>query len=191
MASARCRLTEQRSSWGWASALLCVVLAVAGCAAQHPSASRTGHSSQTGHKRAEPNASPSAAGQTTKQLAAAYLAIALPANRRLDKEVDSYEDHEHDDLAIARRDLRAEAATERGFDSKLLKIAFPIDVKAIAWELVQANNERIALTERQSRAATTATLREFDKRHKTADAAVEGEVRIIRKDLGLPPPDND
>jgi hypothetical protein len=167
MASARSRLTEQRSPWGWTSALLCAVLAVAGCAAQHPSASRTG------------------------RLAAAYLAIALPANRRLDKEVDSYEDHEHDDLAIARRDLRAEAATERGFDSKLLKIAFPIDVKAIAWELVQANNERIALTERQSRVATIARLRGLDKRHKTADAAVEDQVRIIRQDLGLPPPDSD
>jgi hypothetical protein len=191
MASARSRLTDQRSPWVWTSALLCAVLAVTGCAAQHPSASRIGHSSQTGHKRAEAGASPSAAGKTTKQLAAAYLAIALPANRRLDKEVDSYEDHERDDLAIARRDLRAEAATERGFDSKLLKIAFPIDVKAIAWELVQANNERIALTERQSRAATIARLRGFDKRHKTADAAVEDQVRIIRIDLGLPPPDSD
>jgi hypothetical protein len=128
---------------------------------------------------------------TTKQLAAAYLAIALPANHRLDKENDSYEDSEHDDLAIAKRDLRGEVATERRFDAKLLKIAFPAGVAEVAWDLVQANNKRIALTERQSHAVTLAKLRSFDRRHKAADAAVEVQVRIIRKELDLPPPDND
>jgi hypothetical protein len=118
------------------------------------------------------------------------MAIALPANRRLDKENDSYKDHEHDNFVIAKRDLRGQAATERRFDAKLLKIDFPADVAEVAWDLVQVNNHRIALTERQSHSATGKRLRAFDKRHKAADAAVEAQVRIIRADLGLPPPDN-
>jgi hypothetical protein len=136
------------------------------------------------------NPSPNASRETRNRLAAAYLAIALPANRRLDKENDSYKDSEHDNFVIAKRDLRGEAATERNFDGKLMKIDFPAEVAEIAWTLVQVNNRRIALTERQSHAATLAKLRSFDRRHKAADAAVEVQVRIIRQDLGLPPPDN-
>jgi hypothetical protein len=48
--------------------------------------------------------------------AAAYLAIAQSANRRLDAEVDAFTDHQHQDLAAAEAALRAEAATERRFD---------------------------------------------------------------------------
>src|SRR5262249_32861167 len=151
--------------------LLCLLLAVAGCAAQQ------GRPSQVGHHGPSATPSPIATGKTTKQLAAAYLAIARPANRRLDKENDSYADHEHDNFVIAKRDLRGEVATERDFDAKLLKIAFPADIAAVAWALVQANNDRIALTERQVRAGTIARLRSFDKRHKAADAAVEVQVR--------------
>lgn len=191
MAIARSRLTDQRSRWGSAVALLCAVLAAAGCAAQPSGSPHSGQASQTGHKRASASPLPSAAGQATKRLAVAYLKIALPANRHLDKENDSYEDSEHDNFVIAKRDLRGEVATERDFDAKLLKIDFPAEVAEIAWELVQANNHRIALTERQAHAGTIARLRSFDQRHKAADAAVEAQVRIIRKDLGLPPPDND
>lgn len=191
MAIARSRLTDQRSPGVWASALLCAVLTVAGCGAQQMSVPHTGHASHAGRNRAAANPSPKATGETTKRLAAAYLAIALPANRRLDKENDSYKDSEHDNFVISKRDLRGEVATERDFDAKLLKINFPADVAEVAWTLVQVNNRRIALTERQARAATIAELRSFDQRHKAADAAVEVQVRIIREDLGLPPPDND
>jgi hypothetical protein len=191
MAIARSRPTDQRSRRGWTGALLCVVLAAAGCSAQQPGSSHSGHPSQTGHKRAQASPSPSATGRATKRLAVAYLKIARPANRRLDKENDSYEDSEHDNFVIAKRDLRGEVAIERDFDAKLPKIDFPADVAEIAWDLVQANNHRIALTERQAHAGTIATLRSFDQRHKASDAAVEVQVRIIREDLGLPPPDND
>lgn len=190
MAIARSHLADQASPWGWTTALLCVVLTVAGCAAQQPGTSHTGHASHTRQNRAAVSPSPTATSQSKKRLAAAYMAIALPANRRLDKENDSYEDHEHDNFVIAKRDLRGEAAAERRFDAKLLKVDFPADVAELAWDLVQVNNHRIALTERQSHSATIAKLRAFDKRHKAADAAVEAQVRIIRADLGLPPPDN-
>ncbi|HET9897839.1 MAG TPA: hypothetical protein VFQ44_23155 [Streptosporangiaceae bacterium] len=117
------------------------------------------------------------------------MAIATPANRQLDEEVDSYEDNEHDNLAVAKADLRKETATEQWFDEQLLKITFPPSIAAVAAALVGANNQRIALTRRQSRAATLAELVAFDKRHKDADAAVEVQVKYIRAMLGLPPPE--
>lgn len=125
-----------------------------------------------------------------KALAAAYVAIALPANHRLDKEVDSYTDHARDHLAVAEADLREEAATERRFDRQLLKIALPPAIAATAKALVRVNIYRIALTTEQARAKTVPELLAFNARHRAADAAVEAQVRLIRKQLGLPPPDN-
>jgi hypothetical protein len=129
-------------------------------------------------------------GNGKKALAAAYMAIALPANHRLDKEVNSYNDHARDDLAIAETDLREEAATERWFDRRLLKIAFPSTIAVTADALVRVNSKRIALTTEQARAMTISELLAFNARHRAADAAVEIQVRIIRRQLGLPPPDN-
>lgn len=129
-------------------------------------------------------------GNSKEALAAAYMAVAVPANHRLDKEVDSYNHHARDDLAIARTDLREEAATERWFDRRLLKIAFPPAIAATADALVRVNNKRIALTTEQARAMTISELLAFNARHRAADAAVEIQVRIIRRQLGLPPPDN-
>lgn len=152
-------------------ALLCLALATvsasAGCA---------------GHAKSGDN--------DKKALAAAYMAIALPANHRLDKEVDSYRDHAGDDLAAAEADLRDEVATERWFDRQLLKIAFPPSIAATAKTLVRVNIQRIALTTAQARAMTVAELLAFNARHRAADAAVEAQVRLIRRQLGLPPPDN-
>lgn len=150
--------------------VLATVLAVAGCAAQARSGARGGNG--------------------TKALAAAYMAIALPANHRLEKEVDSYNAHARRDLAVAEADLRQEAATERWFDRRLLKIAFRPTIAATARALVRVNNQRIALTTEQSRAMTVSELLAFNARHRAADAAVEVQVRLIRKQLGLPPPEN-
>jgi hypothetical protein len=116
------------------------------------------------------------------------MAIALPANHHLDKEVDSYNDHARHDLAIAEANLRAEAATELWFDQRLLKIAFPPAIAATARALVRANDQRIALTRQQARAMTVPELLAFTHRHRAADAAVEEQVRTIRRQLGLPPP---
>lgn len=129
-------------------------------------------------------------GGNTKALAAAYMAIARPANHRLDTEVDSYNDHARDDLAVAEADLREEAATERWFDHRLLKIAFPPAIAATAKALVRVNDQRITLTTEQARAMTISELLAFNARHRAADAAVEAQVRVIRRQLGLPPPDN-
>jgi hypothetical protein len=125
---------------------------------------------------------------TLKSLAARYLLIARPANHRLDVEVDGYGDADHDDLTRARGDLRAEVATERWFDARLLRLPFPDLIARTARALVRANAARIALTERQAQAGTLAAMRRLDGRHRAADGAVEAQVRLIRVFLGLPPP---
>lgn len=123
-----------------------------------------------------------------KTLAAAYLAIARPANHRLDNEVDGFTDHEHGDMAVAESDLRAEAATEQRFDRLLSHIRFPPAIAVTARALIQANARRITLTLRQARSSSIAALLSFAHRHQAADAAVEAQVKVIRRDLGLPPP---
>ncbi len=191
MASARSRLQLQGSPSRLGAWLLCAGLLVAGCAAGHPESAappKPPHSASHASSSPTPTSSPSTS-PSRKVLAAEYLAIATPANRQLDEEVDSYSDNEHDNLAVSKADLRKEAATEQLFDERLLKIAFPPSIAAVSAALVGANNQRIALTRLQSRAATIGELVAFDKRHKGADAAVEVQVRYIRRDLGLPPPE--
>jgi hypothetical protein len=167
-------LIGMASASGLATAKSCAVLvaalALAGCAAHAPDSA--------------------SGGSGTRALAAAYMAIALPANHRLDRAVNSFNVHARDDLAVAEADLRQEAATERWFDERLLKIAFPSAIAATARALVRANDQRIKLTTEQARAMTISKLLAFDVRHRAADAAVEVQVRIIRRQLGLPPPEN-
>ncbi|HEY1641196.1 MAG TPA: hypothetical protein VGG35_10950 [Streptosporangiaceae bacterium] len=121
-------------------------------------------------------------------MARGYLAIARPANRQLDRANDGYEDAEHDDLARAAADLQSEIATERHFDQQLLRLPFPAPLAPMARALVRANQSRIELTTRQARAVSLGQLRGLDHQHKTADAAVETRVRLIRAFLRLPPP---
>jgi hypothetical protein len=165
----------------------CLTVAAAGCGA-------SGAAGTSGPADAEPLAaasSPAVTGVSRHDLrliAASYLAIARPANDRLDVEFDSYADHEHDDLAAAKRDLLAQAATERHFDRQLVRLQFPPWIAITATALVRANTVRISLTRRQARATSLASLRGFDHRHHAADAAVEKRARLIRQFLGLPPP---
>jgi hypothetical protein len=122
-------------------------------------------------------------------LAKSYLAIALPANRQLDTDFDGFDDHDHDDLAAATADLRAAAATERQFDQRLLRINLPADSEVIARLMVTANESRARLTDEAARSATLAQLRGYAHRLTAANAPVEDAVRVLRAELGLPPPD--
>jgi hypothetical protein len=197
--------------------LLSVMVLAAGCTSAQPPAAQTGQSpaSQVPSASAQPSPltaaqpSPSASAPSAsasaqpsspasaqppepasiRALAARYLAIAQPANHRLDVEVNGFRDHQRDDLAKAAADLRAEAATERHFDRQLARIRFPAAIEAIARALIRANRSRIALTHREARSASLAELKTFTRRHKAADAAVEIPVKALRKALGLPPPE--
>lgn len=173
---------KERAAYSVA-AVLCLLLATAGCSTHATATSGNAHAQRTAA------GSPANTGSDINALAADYLAIALPANHRLDTEVDGYTDHEHDNLAAAESALRAEAATERRFDRLLIKIPFPPRIAATARALVRANQSRAELTMRQARSSSIPALLSFTTRHKAADAAVEAQVRIIRRDLGLPPPE--
>lgn len=121
-------------------------------------------------------------------LAAAYLAIAEPANHRLEIAVNGFNRRWRHDPAAADAFLRAQAATERWFDRRLARIPFPPAVASIARAMIAANQHRIALTDLESRSVTVAQLGSFGSGHRAADAAVEVQVRRIRHALGLPPP---
>jgi hypothetical protein len=137
---------------------------------------------------ASPSATPLTSAQRRK-LARQYLAVAGPANKALDHEVDAFDDARHDDLARAVAALHGQVRVERSFDRNLAAIGFPPPVDVIAHLLILANQQRIALTLQEAKATSVAGLATFRKRHAAADEAVERQARLIRKLLGLPPPD--
>ena len=145
-----------------------------------------------GHAAAPPSASHAAPAVQTlspaqrKAAARSYLAIALPANRRLDTDFDGLKDH-RGDLAAARADLRDAAATERLFDRRLLQIAFPPRTEQAARLLYRVNQARAALT---TAAAASTSVRQLHayQRLTAANRPVEQAVKTIRRQLGLPPP---
>jgi hypothetical protein len=164
------------------AAVLLLVLAplAAGCAPGH----RAGGAGQRWSAGAGPGPG------RPRALGSAYLALAQPANRRLDAEVDRFTDHEHRDLAAAEAALRAEAATERRFDQLLRELRFPPRIAPSARALIRVNQRRAALAQRQASSSSVAGLVSFTRLHLAADAAVEAQVRILRRDLGLPPPES-
>src|SRR5450755_1356516 len=176
---------------GAAGLKLGTLILITGCASPSATSPASQSPSAAGSQSASGPASPAASATppaSTRRLAADYLAIAVPANHRLDIEVDGFRDHSRGDLAEADADLRAEAATELHFDRQLSRIPFPATIAAIAGALIRANQSRIALTRRETRSPSLAMLRSFTSTHKAADAAVEVQARAIRKALGLPPP---
>jgi hypothetical protein len=126
-------MPSARAGGGGAVALLVMLFLAASCASGPP-AGAAGHAARQG---APPGTS--GAGSSMKMLASAYLAIAGPANHRLETEVNGFSHHERSDLALAEADLRAEAATEQAFDRLLAKIPFPPRIAVTAHALVLAN----------------------------------------------------
>jgi hypothetical protein len=156
------------------TAALCAALAAVGCASGASTRSHPGASS-----------GPSA---SLRSLGADYLAIAEPANHRLDVEVDAYADNAHRHLAAAENALRAEAATERHFDRQLAAISFPPAIEVTARALIRVNEIRARLTVKQAAARSIPALLSFTTTHNAANAELEAQVRVIRSELGLPPP---
>ncbi len=114
--------------------VLAAVIAAAGCSSSHPAGAPGSHRPAS----ARPSPAGALAPASIRALAARYLAIARPANHRLDEAVDGFEDHRRDDLAKAVAGLRAQAATERWFDRQLARIRFPAEIEAIARERIRA-----------------------------------------------------
>jgi hypothetical protein len=120
--------------------------------------------------------------------AARYLAIAEPANAKLDDAFDELEDNDSD-LAEARADFALAAQTERSFDRDLLAIAWPAPIKATARALVNVNEARVAITEQAAAATSLADVAKFKQDIDVANDVLEVQVELIRQQLGLPPPD--
>jgi hypothetical protein len=165
--------------------LLGTVLLTAGC-------SSSGAPAQTSAQHSTAPHSTAASAATTAELramAAKYLAIAQPANRELDHELDGFKDHAKDDLAAARADLRAAAATERQFDRQLIALSFPPRTEPFVRLLYRVNQARATLTSAAAAATSLPELRGYQRRLNAANKPVEDAVRVIRSQLGLPPPD--
>jgi hypothetical protein len=164
-------------------ALGCAALLAAGCSgAGRPAAAPPAQASQT-----------APAGQAIspaqrKAAARSYLAIALPANRRLETDFDGLKDH-RGDLAAATADLRDAAATERQFDRQLLALKLPAATETVAHQLVTTNEARARLTTAAAASTSLAQLHQYEPRLTAANKPVEEAVRVIRSQLGLPPPE--
>jgi len=117
-----------------------------------------------------------------------YLAIARPANRRLDADFDGLGD-DRGNLAAARADLRDAAATERRFDRRLLALDLPPATETVARLLVTANEARARLTTAAAASTSLSQLHRYQPRLTAANQPVEEAVRVIRSQLGLPPPE--
>jgi HrpA-like RNA helicase len=123
-------------------------------------------------------------------LAAAYLRIANAGNHRLEADFDGLEGPDRRDLAAARADLRDAAATEHLFDRRLMAMRFPPATERIARALFQLNEARARLTAAAAAAATSLTqLHAYEQLLDSANVPVEQQVRAIRRQLGLPPPE--
>jgi hypothetical protein len=160
-----------------AAAVSGVMLAAGGCA-----------SGASPARSVTPTSSPSES-VSIRSLGARYLAIAEPANHRLDVEVAAYAHNAHHNLAAAEQALRAEAATEHNFDQQLAAISFPPAIEATAHALIRVNEIRVKLTLKQASAHSIPALLSFTATHNAADAELEAQVRFIRSELGLPPPE--
>ena len=160
------------------SVLLGSALLVAGCASSAPPA------------RGPASQSPAATTAELTAMAARYMAIARPANRELDHEFDGFDDHIKDgDLAAARADLRAAVVTERRFDRQLIALSFPPRTEPFVRLLYRVNQERAELTSTAAGVTSLRELRGYQRRLDAANEPVEDPVRVIRAQLGLPPPD--
>jgi hypothetical protein len=162
------------------------VLLAAGCASM-ASQSTVSQSTVSKSTVSQRMAAQSPASQST---AGRYMAIAQPANRELDHEFDGFDDHMKDgDLAAAQADLRVAAVTERRFDRQLIALSFPPRTEPFVRVLYRVNQARAALTSTAAGVTSLRELRDYQRRLDAANEPVEDAVRVIRGQLGLPPPD--
>lgn len=123
---------------------------------------------------------------SSARIASDYTNVASPANRALAAELNAYAHDQAHNLPAARADLTNEAKTEASFDNLLGEVSFPGAAATAAGALVTADQAREKLIRVQAQAPTFRVLGSFVSRVQAADAAVEVQVKLIRKALGLP-----
>jgi hypothetical protein len=165
------------------SVLLGSALLAAGCASSAPPA-------RSPASQGPASQGPAATTAELTAMAARYMAIARSANRELDHEFDGFDDHIKDrDLAAARADLRAAVVAERRFDRQLIAFSFPPRTEPFVRMLYRVNQARAELTSTAAGVTSLRELRGYQQRLDAANEPVEDPVRVIRAQLGLPPPD--
>ena len=118
------------------AAVACATLVLAACGTSAPAISPVPAAARPQHSANSSAAATAAVPQAV--LAARYLAIARPANERLDHDFDGLGDASRDDLQAAAADLRNAAATERRFDRQARKGTGPSDHAPVIVDLDQA-----------------------------------------------------
>ena len=163
----------------------CAILAVATCAGLVSAGCAAPGQSGSAQRQRPAAAIPLA----SRAAAARYLAIAAAGNRRLEVDFDSLAGRGRRRLAAAEGDLRDAAATERLFDRRLLAITFPAAAEPVARILYRVNQSRASLTTAAAGSSSLRQLARVERRLTAANEPVEDAVRVLRSQLGLPPPD--
>ncbi len=139
------------------------------------------------HNTGSPTTNPAGSAAQRHALAVQYLAIAKVGNAGLDRAFNALDGADHNDLVAARADWRGAAATERQFDRSLLALALPPSIEVTAQAVVRVNEARAKLADAAGVATSLARLRVIERSLAAANETVVREVRILRKQLGLPP----
>jgi hypothetical protein len=136
----------------------------------------------------EPNLSPSGQQCTTVQmLTSEYMTILTPTSQQLNTDVSAYTANERDNLGPAKAALAAEVTSERAFATTMANFPFPPTVVPTAKALIQAEQTLAKLTGEQAGSSSLTRMRTFDHRAQVATAAVQTELKLLRKALAVPP----
>jgi hypothetical protein len=103
--------------------------------------------------------------------------------QQLNTDVADYNANERHSLAAAEAALRAEVTSANAFGTSLAKFPFPPVVAPMAKALIQAIHARVKLTVEQTRSSSLARLRSFNDPVKRAGAAIQADMKLVRKAL--------
>jgi len=153
---------------------------------------------------------------TTQQMVInRYEGLVTPASKQLNADMAAYDVNERHNLIAAEAALTAEVATEQALDNSLAAVAFtpqnratalalitnatstgnPVPMAAVLFTpqitviadvLIQANQSLAKLTAEQARSTSLTELRSFNRRVQVADAAVQTQMKLLRKAVAMP-----
>jgi hypothetical protein len=136
----------------------------------------------------EPGLAPSGLQCTTQpMLAREVMAVVTPATQQLNAETAAYTASENSDITTADAALAAEVTSEHAFDTSLAAIAFPPAIAPVVKAVIRAEQTRARLTAEQAQSSSLPQLRSFNKRSGVATAAVQTEMKFLRKAVDSPP----
>ncbi len=127
---------------------------------------------------------------TEQQLAGQYTKITTPAIQQLNADLAAYTANERHDLAAAESALMAQVTLAKALNKSLARFPFPTAVLPRAKALMQAIDARVKLTTEQARSSSLTQLRSFNGRVRVAGAAVQTEMKLVRKALDTRPTAN-